>query len=143
MEGTVTEYVPFPLKKAFDDAEPFYLAIGMTHEQYWDDDPTLTVIFKRAHELRNEMDSQRMWMQGVYNFEAFSTALSNFSQVFDSKHKRKPTPYRNEPLRVTPLTQEEKERKAEQERQKIIDHFTKLQKRLEAKNKEVTANGNG
>ena len=69
-----------------------------------------------------------MWLQGLYNFAALSTALGNAFRKKGSKTHS----YMSEPLRITPLTEDEKEIKAEKERQKAIDYFTNLQKKWES-----------
>lgn len=69
-----------------------------------------------------------MHLQGYYNFIAVSTALSNFH--LDGK-KHKLNKYLEEPIRVTPLTEQEKAEKAEAERRKAIEYFNRLAKRFE------------
>ena len=34
--------------ETFQRLFPFYLAIGMTATQYWDDDPSLTIAYRKA-----------------------------------------------------------------------------------------------
>lgn len=117
----------------FRECEPYYLAIGMTHDQYWCDDPWLVVTYKRAHMMKVEMRNQELWLQGGYFFNALSAAFDNFSMSLSKKNKGKPREkYLEEPIRITPLTEGEKEAKAREERQKTIDFFTNLQKKFEA-----------
>ena len=52
-----------------------------------------------------------MWLQGVYFFNAVSTALGNAFR----KKGAKPVNYMEQPIRILPLSEEEKEAKAEQE----------------------------
>lgn len=108
--------------------EPYYLTIGMTHEQYWNDDPWLAKVFREAHKMRTEMRNQELWLQGLYNFQAFSTALGNFSQAF-SKHKNKPQRYLEEPIRITPKTEEEERQEKIEARKKVIEYFSNFEKR--------------
>ena len=99
----------------------------MSADEFWHGDPWLAYAYKKAHALRNQQLSEQMWLQGLYNFHAFSTALSNLH--FDSKKNHKVNKYMEEPIRVIPLTEFEKEQKAEQERQKVIAYLNALAKK--------------
>lgn len=93
----------------FVELEPYYLAIGMTHEQYWDDDPWLVQTYKKAHENMVEMRNQELWMQGLYNYHAFMTALGNFGNALSGKKRRRhDSQYLKEPIRIKPMTEKEK-----------------------------------
>lgn len=100
----------------------------MTVEQFWEDDPWLVKAFLRANDYIRQRNSNEMHLQGYYNFIAYSTALSNFH--IDGK-RHKPISYIDEPYRVTPLSEEEKAAKAEEERKKTIAYFDRLAKRFE------------
>ena len=104
---------------------PYYLSIGMPYELFWQEDPWLARKYHRASELRRQRTSEEMWLQGLYNFNAFSTALSNLNF---GKRRRKPNHYMEEPVRVIPLTEEEKEQKAKRERERLIHYFNRLEK---------------
>lgn len=116
------------------EIEPYYLAIGMSHEQFWYGDPWLCVVFRDMHNLKREMRNEELWLQGLYNFNALSTVLSNFGQMF-TKHKRAPQKYIQQPIRVTPLSEAEKRQKEIAERKKVIAYFTNLQKQWERREK--------
>jgi len=75
--------------------------------------------YAEAHELKNEQKSREMWLQGLYIYNAMSVVLQN---AF-AKKGSVPEKYM-EPVRVTPLTEEEKQENAEKERQKIIADLT-------------------
>lgn len=105
---------------------PYYLSIGMSADQFWLDDPWLAKAYREMNDLNRQRRSEEMWLQGLYVFNAISTALSNLH--FDGKH-HKPNKYMEEPIRVTPLTEYEKEAKAEAERRKAIAYFDDLAKR--------------
>ena len=109
---------------------PYYLSIGMSYEQFWEQDPWLVAAYRRANELTRQRKSEEMWVQGLYDFHAFSTALSNLNF---GKTKKKPNKYMEEPIRVIPYTEEEQQAKAEVERQKAIDYFNRLAKKWEKK----------
>lgn len=100
----------------------------MSFTQFWEEDVWLIKVYRKAERLRNQKKSEEMWLQGYYNFNAFSTALSNLNF---SKKKKKLNEYIEEPIRLLPMTKVEKEQKAENEKAKVIDYFNKLAKKWE------------
>ena len=92
----------------FQEVFPYYLSIGMTAEQFWDDDSTLVKYYRKADELRNERMNQELWLQGMYIYEA----LCDVSPIFHAMAKKgtKPHPYPDKPYSIT-----EKQRKRELE----------------------------
>lgn len=91
---------------------PYYLAIGMTPEQFWDGDCRLTESYRRADELKQRRRNQDLWLQGMYFYEALCD-VSPILQAF-AKKGTKPTPYSPEPYAVT--EKQVKEKKERQER---------------------------
>lgn len=102
----------------------------MSCAQFWEQDPWLAAAYREANDLARQRRSEEMWMQGLYNFHAFSTALSNLNF---GKKRRKPNQYMEEPIRITPLTEAEKEARAERERQKVIAYFNNFEKQWKKK----------
>lgn len=98
----------------------------MTADQFWHGEPELAAAYRRAAEIQNQRKSEEMWLQGLYFFQAVSTSLHN---AF-SKKGTKPAKYMEEPIRVTPLTEEEKEEKARIERERVIDYFNRMAKKF-------------
>ena len=92
---------------------PYYLAIGMPYDLFWNGDPTLVRVYREAHELRNEQRNQEMWVQGLYNYKAFKTVIEAFSYGMSGGSGSKPSDYPTEPIPFT-----ENERKANVERNK-------------------------
>lgn len=93
----------------FEKLFPFYLAIGMTYEQYWDMDVWLVKAYRKAYELKQETDNQTLWLQGMYIYEALccvAPIIRAFSKV------KKPLPYRSSPY---PLKSEVKKRRLERQ----------------------------
>ncbi len=81
---------------------PFYLAIGMTYDQYWNDDCLLVKYYRKAHELGKQQRNQELWMQGLYIYEALCD-VAPILHAF-AKPGTKPLPYSEKPY---PLTKEE------------------------------------
>ena len=97
----------------------------MTATQFWDEDPWLAAAYRKANALRGQRKSEEMWLQGLYNHIAFSTVVRNAL----SKKGTRPARYLEEPIRLIPLTEAEKEAKAEKEREKTIAFFNQLAKK--------------
>ena len=81
-EGVFRPNSPFPYTEAFYQQFPYYLSIGMTAEQYWDDDATLAYYYRKAEELR---------IRGMYVYDAISR-LTPVLHAF-AKKGTKPQPY--------------------------------------------------
>lgn len=82
-------------KKAF----PHYLAIGMTYDQFWNQDVELVKAYREADEIRRDRKNQDMWLQGAYYYEALLDASPALRTSF-SKHPPKPVPYRQQPYEL-------------------------------------------
>jgi hypothetical protein len=125
---------------------PYYLAIGMTYDQYWNDDCALTKYYRKADEIKRSQKNQELWLQGMYIYEALCD-VSPILHAF-AKSGTKPRPYPERPYAITKseieregLDREAKE-KANRERAKAT--FMAWASRLklpDSKDKGVTDNG--
>ena len=61
----------------FEECFPFYLAIGMSFAEYWDGDPKLAQYYRKAYQIKQEEINNTAWLQGLYVYDAISTALHN------------------------------------------------------------------
>ncbi len=61
----------------FEECFPFYLAIGMSYAEYWEGDPKLAQYFRKAYRIKQEEINNNAWLQGMYVYDAVSTALHN------------------------------------------------------------------
>ena len=104
----------------------------MTAAEFWDGDPWLAAAYREAARLQNQRKSEEMWLQGLYVYNALSTALGNAFRKKGAKAEK----YMQEPIRVVPYSEREREAIAERERQKTIEYFNKLAKKW---NKEPSA----
>lgn len=78
---------------------PYYLAIGMTYDQFWNQDVELVKAYREADKIKRDLKNQDMWMQGAYYYEALLDAapVLRFSL---SKKPPKPIPYRDQPIDI-------------------------------------------
>ena len=61
----------------FEECFPFYLAIGMSYAEYWEGDPKLAQYYRKAYHIKQEEINNNAWLQGLYIYDAVSTALYN------------------------------------------------------------------
>lgn len=101
----------------------------MPPELFWEGDVWLAPAYVRANQLRAQRKSEEMWLQGAYIYNAVAVAVSNAFR----KKGAKPQKYLSEPVRVVPLTEEEKEAKAEEERRKLVAYLNSWQANWKAK----------
>lgn len=78
---------------------PFYLSIGMTYDQFWNDDCELVVYYRKANELRKARKNQELWLQGMYIYEALC-CVSPVLHAF-AKSGTKPLPYPDKPYAIS------------------------------------------
>ena len=107
---------------------PYYLAIGMTPEQYWDGDPALAKYYRKADEIKLERLNQEKWLQGLYIYEAVCDAspiLHSFA-----KNGSKPYPYTSKPYPLTDKQRKQdtmaKEKAVSDKGKKFMEAFMKL-----------------
>lgn len=101
---------PVSLTALFYEHLPFYLSIGMTYEQYWNEDCLLTRYYRKAHQMKQQRRNQELWLQGAYIYEAL-TDIAPVLHAF-AKKGTKPAPYVAEPF---PLTNEEVQARAKRD----------------------------
>ena len=106
----------FTYTERFYEVFPYYLAIGMTPEQYWDGDCTLVKYYRKAEELRNEKRNQELWLQGMYVYEAICD-VSPILHAF-AKKGTKPTPYSAKPY---PLNEAQVKRDEDEKQRKLAE----------------------
>ena len=123
--GQVSSAPLFTYTEKFYELFPYYLSIGMTYEQYWEGDCTLTKYYRKADEIRKERLNEELWLQGMYFYEA----LCDVSPVLNAFAKKgtKPQPYSSKPYAITEAQTkkiaEEKERKEFDKGKKFMEAF--------------------
>ena len=73
---------------------PQCIAIGIDMKLFWTLNPRTLDIHFEAYKLQKRMQDEYAWLHGAYVFDAFTTALANFTR----KKNKKPIPYRDKPL---------------------------------------------
>ena len=96
------------------------MSIGMTYDEFWNQDVRLVEVYRKAAELRDKRRNQELWLQGMYIYEALCDAspLFRFSM---KKGSIRPEPYVREPYPITEAevkAREEREARKKEERLK-------------------------
>ena len=119
----------FSYKEAFDKKFPYFLSLGMTPEQYWDGDASLTRAYLELDKIRQERENYRTWLQGMYIYDA----LGRLAPVFQAFGKKgaKAQPY---PDRPYPLDEEEIEQRKQEAEKKKMEKGKRYLQNLKAQN---------
>ena len=97
--------------EVFESVLPYYLAVGMSYEQFWEGDPSIVISYRRADEIRKRRMNEELWWGGMYTADALASTVGNmFSK--GSKHE-----YPAEPKPIT--IQELEERKEREEKARV------------------------
>lgn len=86
---------------------PYYLSIGMTYEQFWEDDVELINDFSKAEEYRQLKLNNQLWLQGAYIRIAIGSCLSK-----GVKYPKEPIPLTDSNIESAKQQRVEKLRKA-------------------------------
>lgn len=115
------------LYKKFEELCPFYMSIGMSYKEFWEDDVTLTKVYLAAYRLKEKRQYELMkwqnWEQGLYTYEALcdvSPMLRAFSKA------TKPLPYPEKPYGM-----EEDENNKDKKSKKKKNKQDEINKQLE------------
>ncbi|MBR0144330.1 MAG: hypothetical protein IJM21_09180 [Clostridia bacterium] len=117
----------------FEEVCPYYLAIGMSLDEYWNGSPHLAKVYRAAHRLKAEEENQKAWLQGLYIKSALDSSLS----ALFGKRGNRGTGYLEKPLELFEKSEKEKKRDALRERRRIVEALEKMRiARIENERKE-------
>lgn len=103
------EIIPLSYSEVFEKHCPYYMAIGMSYDDFWNGDCSLVRVYRQKAKLELSMQNRLLWMQGRYIYDAVG-ALTPVLHAF-AKQGAKPHKYIEKPYPIT-----EEELKAEEER---------------------------
>lgn len=81
----------------FNELCPIFMSYGMSYNDFWYGDITMTTFYLKAHKLKLKEKDAEFWKQGMYIYEAIcdcSPILHPFSKA------TKPLPYPEKPYSV-------------------------------------------
>ena len=93
------------------------MSIGMTYDEFWNQDVALVRVYRKADELKRRRQNDALWMQGLYIRDAL---LSTVGNMFAGKNAT-PIEYPKEPYPITAdqaAAREEAEHRRMEERMK-------------------------
>ena len=102
----------------FEQNLPFYLSIGMSYEDYWENDVFIARFYRRAYDIKKERKNEELWLQGLYVYQAIlaiAPALKAMSNASPEKYMEEPLP-----LTETEFKKREK-RRAKLKQEEMID----------------------
>ena len=88
----------------------------MTADEFWNAPPLLARAYREAHKLQKRQENELAWLQGLYIYSAVGAVVSNAL----GKKTAKKAEYIKQPIDLGLETEEEKQIKAQRERDKII-----------------------
>ena len=91
--------------------------MGMSADEYWNAAPALATAYKEAYKLKQRQQNEFAWLQGLYIHSAVASIASGFG-------KGKKVEYPKKPIELGLETEEEKQKKVQRERDKIIANLT-------------------
>ena len=104
---------PLTSSQIFHKVFPEYLAMGMTFEQFWQQDCSMVVAYRKAYRIRQEEINRTAWLNGLYMYKALTSA-PQFVQGFIPKGT-KIEPYPNKPIDFTPVKPKTEQEKLDDE----------------------------
>ena len=95
-----------------EECFPFYLAIGMSYAEYWEGDSKLAQYYRKAYRIKQDEINNNAWLQGMYIYDAVSTALHNALRGF-GKNKPPAKDYAKQPYQFNNKVKTEYEKAKE------------------------------
>lgn len=96
-------------RKIFSGCFPSYLAMGMTYDEFYNQDHELVIAYRKAYKMKRNRDNEDMWRQGLYVYQAISRVAPLL--VPFSKHP-KAEPYLDKPIPMFEEDAKESEKSA-------------------------------
>lgn len=64
---------------------PHYIAIGCTKQEFLHSTPRMLKVYDKAFQKKQEIIDERMYIQGLYVFKAFSVVIDHFGAGLSGK----------------------------------------------------------
>lgn len=95
----------------FEQAFPYYLAMGMTYSEFWEKDVNLVKAYRKAQSIKTQQENEKAWLNGLYTY----SALCSVSPVLHAfaKAGTKPLDYMSKPITVDKEQIEREKQEAE------------------------------
>lgn len=97
----------FSYTEIFEAQCPFYMSIGMTYDEFWEDSADRVIAYRKAYILRQNRNNANAWAQGRYIYDALSAVVPALRGL----SKEPVSPYLEEPYPITKEDMEDYERR--------------------------------
>lgn len=97
----------FSYTEIFEAQCPFYLSIGMTYDEFWEESADRVIAYRKAYILRQKRNNANAWAQGRYIYDALSAVVPALRGL----SKEPVSPYLEEPYPITKEDMEDYERR--------------------------------
>lgn len=97
----------FSYTEIFEAQCPFYMSIGMTYDEFWEDSADRVIAYRKAYILRQKRNNANAWAQGRYIYDALSAVVPALRGL----SKEPVSPYLEEPYPITKEDMEDYERR--------------------------------
>lgn len=111
-DNEVSSEPPKTYTEVFEEIFPYYLAIGMSYEQFWYREPQLVRSYRKADEIRRRRMNEEQWLAGMYTADALRATVGN---MFSKGNKY------NYPAEPRPITRNEIEARKEREQREKVE----------------------
>lgn len=106
------------------------MAIGMSYNEFWLDNPWRTISYRKAHKIKEEMKKTDFWTLGAYFYESLANTSIMFRDFAKNGSKPKPYPDRPYGIKEEQKSEEELAEEAANERLRARMHFDILFKNM-------------
>lgn len=97
----------FYYTEIFEAQCPFYISIGMTYDEFWEESADRVIAYRKAYILRQKRNNANAWAQGRYIYDALSAVVPALRGL----SKEPVSPYLEEPYPITKEDMEDYERR--------------------------------
>lgn len=123
--------MPPTASEIFEKHFSFYLAIGMSAEDYWNGDPALVLHYRKAYKIRQEEIDYQSWLNGLYISRAIGS-MTPLPVSFVDTRRYKPVAYPERPYVIEQRAKQDKT-KQDEERAGCIEWMKMFAERWNAK----------
>ena len=95
------------------------MSIGMTYDEFWNQDVAMVRAYRKAHELKRRQQNDALWMQGRYVLDALLATVGNmFADKSATKNEYPAEPY---PVTAEQVAEKEAAKRREMEERMKAD----------------------
>ena len=123
---------PKKFYEIFEEVFPYYLTLGMSAHQFWDEEASLVKAYREAKKIAIREANFDMWLQGRYIYRAVVTAIAN--TFGDAQGKALEYPDRPDPLLKEDIEAENERR--QMEKMYALQDYIRRQNQKSLKNNE-------